>query len=502
MTRIMTNIAAINAQRNLEATSIKMGKTLEKLSSGYRINRAADDAAGLGISEKMRAQIRGNQQAQRNVQDGISMLQTGEGAMDEVHSMLQRIRELAVQAANGTYTDNGPERTSIGQEIVQLSAEIDRIANSTEFNGQKLLTGNLSVALGSGGLQNFGMIGGAASGTSTGANGFGAGVGVTVAAPATDFGSTPPGSYTLGINGANIELRSGTTVVASAPASTLNIPAGGNGALTFSNGLKLSISNTTAAAYTFTDLQTALTPPKTFVVAGNQVTNVDVASAVPQAYTFTAGAPGTLTLQGADGSAQTVTVPAYDANGTAVLQFSQLGISVTMTGAPNGPASDVITALTGTTVNATGSGAASVLQVGANTPDTLSLNFTNIQTTGLGGGGFTLGGASGLVAKGANGIVATIADAHNLMTAIDGAIQQLNVQRGTLGAAQNRLEHSMASLGVAVENLSASESRIRDADIASLSSEMVSNQILQQAGVSVLSQANQAPQAVLKLLQQ
>ena len=502
MTRIMTNIAAINAQRNLEATSIKMGKTLEKLSSGYRINRAADDAAGLGISEKMRAQIRGNQQAQRNVQDGISMLQTGEGAMDEVHSMLQRIRELAVQAANGTYTDNGPERTSIGQEIVQLSNEIDRIAHSTEFNGQKLLTGNLSVALGSGGLQNQSMIGGAASGAATGPNGFGTNIAVSVAAPATDFGSTPPGSYTLGINGANIELRQGTTVVATAPASTLNIAAAGTGTLSFSNGLKLSVTNNSAAPFTFTDLQTALATPQAFVVAGNQVTNVDVANAVPQSYSFTAGAPGTLTLQGADGSAQTVTVPPLDANGIAVLQFSQLGISVTMTGAPNGPASGVITALAGSSINATGSGASSVLQVGANTGDTLSLNFTNIQTTGLGGGGFTLGGPSGLVSKGPDGIVATIDDAHNLMTAIDGAIQQLNVQRGTLGAAQNRLEHSMASLGVAVENLSASESRIRDADIASLSSDMVSNQILQQAGVSVLSQANQAPQAVLKLLQQ
>lgn len=148
MTRIMTNIAAINAQRNLNNTALKMGKVLEQLSSGYRINRAADDAAGLGISEKMRAQINGNQQALRNVQDGISMLQTGEGAMDEVHSMLQRMRELAVQAANGTYADNGPERTSMGQEITQLASEIDRIANSTEFNGQKLLTGNLSVAVG------------------------------------------------------------------------------------------------------------------------------------------------------------------------------------------------------------------------------------------------------------------------------------------------------------------------------------------------------------------
>ena len=144
MTRIMTNISAINGQRNLAKTGLRMGKTLEKLASGYRINRAADDAAGLAISEKMRAQIRGNKQALRNAQDGISMLQTAEGAMDEVHSILQRMRELAVQAANGTYADNGPERTSIGEEIAQLRDEIDRISFSTEFNGQKVLTGALS----------------------------------------------------------------------------------------------------------------------------------------------------------------------------------------------------------------------------------------------------------------------------------------------------------------------------------------------------------------------
>jgi len=146
MTRIMTNVSAINGQRNLARTGLRMGKTLEKLASGYRINRAADDAAGLAISEKMRAQIRGNKQALRNAQDGISMLQTAEGAMDEVHAILQRMRELAVQAANGTYADNGPERTSIGEEIVQLRTEIDRIAFSTEFNGQKVLTGALSSA--------------------------------------------------------------------------------------------------------------------------------------------------------------------------------------------------------------------------------------------------------------------------------------------------------------------------------------------------------------------
>ena len=148
MSSIVTNVAALNGNRNLNITNMKMGKVLEKLSSGYRINRAADDAAGLGISEKMRAQIRGNSQAIRNAQDGISMIQTAEGAMDEIHSILQRMRELGVQAANDTY--DTAARTSIGTELVQLRSEIDRISNATNFNGQNLLTGALSGTLDAG----------------------------------------------------------------------------------------------------------------------------------------------------------------------------------------------------------------------------------------------------------------------------------------------------------------------------------------------------------------
>ncbi len=402
MTRIMTNVAAINAQRNLNNTAIKMGKVLEQLSSGYRINRAADDAAGLGISEKMRAQIRGNQQALRNVQDGISMLQTGEGAMDEVHSMLQRMRELAVQAANGTYADNGPERTSMGQEIVQLANEIDRISTSTEFNGQKLLTGALSTAVdATSGVQPFNTV--------------------------------------------------STGVIVSA----------------------IDVSNAQAG----------------------------------QVYTITnPGAPSNQLMLANGGITQTLTVPPIAAGQTATLNFNNLGVSITLTGgatAPGANANAIAAALAtaGNVTTAAGQSSAT-LQVGANTPDTLTLNFTNMSTPNLGGGGFLLGGATGLVTTlGATGIVGNIAAAHNLMTAVDGAIQQLSAQRGTLGAAQNRLEHTANSLGVAVENLSASESRIRDADIAQLSSDMVSNQILQQAGVSVLAQANQSPQAILKLLQ-
>ena len=396
--QIATNVAAINAQRNLANTGVKMGKVLEKLSSGYRINRAADDAAGLGISEKMRAQIRGSQQAVRNAQDGISMVQTAEGALDEVHSILQRMRELSVQAANGTYADLSPERTSIGQEINQLKQEIDRIAGATKFNGQNLLTGTLTGTLGG--------------------------------ATATD-------------------LIVGDQLTTGAVAA---------------------------------------------------VTAVDVSGSKAQTYTFSSAGAGILTLTGTDGSAQTLTgITDLAANETRTLAFSNLGVSVTVQANATGKTvANMITDLTAAaddTVVVTGSGAAS-LQVGANSGDSLSIAFVNMQTAQLGAGSNLFA----LITNDSN--VDTQAKASTLISELDGAISDVNSQRGTLGASQNRLESVIKSLSVSVENLSAAESRIRDADVAELSSQMVSQQILQQAGIAVLSQANQAPQAALTLLRQ
>jgi flagellin len=518
MTRIMTNISAINGQRNLEKTGLRMGKTLEKLASGYRINRAADDAAGLAISEKMRAQIRGNTQALRNSQDGISMLQTAEGAMDEVHTILQRMRELAVQAANGTYADNGPERTSIGEEIVQLRSEIDRIAVSTEFNGQKLLTGNLSNTLAGTSAANLVLndvlaqsVGGVSGSDLVPTDAVRAlvtipGGGITL--PAT----LPPGTYNFNMNGGAIELRQGTTVLATASAANFNLgvalPTGNTGSLTFSNGMAIQFANASGANYSFADIQTdlATTSNDTLVVDGAAVTAVQAANATPQTYTITSGAAGSLTMTGTDGSTQTLNgLTSLIANESRTLNFDQLGVQVTVAAGPGGMAiANLVTALT-TAGNASivvnPSGPQSTLQVGANVPDTLTLSFVNIMSDQLGSAAFKLGGPTGLVSTLGNQVVKSITDAHNLMSALDGAIQTMNSTRGTLGAAQNRLEHTINSLGVSVENLSAAESRIRDADIAALSSDLVSAQILQSAGVSVLSQANQTPQAILKLLQ-
>jgi flagellin len=395
MSSIVTNVSALNGQRNLNLTSMKMGKVLEKLSSGYRINRAADDAAGLGISEKMRAQIRGNTQAIRNSQDGISMIQTAEGAMDEVHGILQRMRELGVQAANDTY--DTAARTSIGTELVQLRSEIDRIANATQFNGQSLLTGSLT-----------GSLGGA-------------------------------------------------------------------------SGTDLIINEAVGAAV---------------------ATNIEVAGAKAGTYTFTSSGAGLITLTSGSGQAQQIAIGAIAALGTQVLDFNQLGVKITLNSTAGETAANLVTGLTAAandTIVVTGSGSAA-LQVGANTTayDTMNIAFNDVRATAATGLNLNTAGAVNWASSAT--IVASNTAAQAFINQIDGAITTLNTRRSDLGAAQNRLEHTVNSLGVSVENLTASESRIRDADVAALSTEMVSNQILQQAGTAVLSQANQSSQAVLSLL--
>ena len=509
MTRIMTNISAINGQRNLAKTGLRMGKTLEKLASGYRINRAADDAAGLAISEKMRAQIRGNKQALRNAQDGISMLQTAEGAMDEVHSILQRMRELAVQAANGTYADNGPERTSIGEEIAQLRNEIDRISFSTEFNGQKVLTGALSSLVG--GVAATSLVSG------KGINGALGGVSATdlvngdvltanvTATTVTVAPTSLAGTYTSTYNATTDQLTLAGPGGVTQSLTVAAFAGAGAQALNFTN-LGITINLTATAAETADNLGAALTAAAndTIVVNGTGVANILATTAKPQTYTFTTTGAN-LILTGSDGSTQTIAAPTLAANGIATLDFNQLGVQLTFTAGnlgrtPAQIAAD-LTSANNNTIVVNGSGNQSTLQVGANVPDTLALTFLSMQSDQLGSAAFLLGGPTGLISTLGTQAVKTITDAHNLMSALDGAIQTLNSTRGTLGAAQNRLEHTINSLGVSVENLSASESRIRDADIAELSSDMVSANILQSAGVSVLAQANQTPQAVLKLLQ-
>jgi flagellin len=391
---INTNVAALNAQRNLSTTNTKMGKTLEQLSSGLRINRAADDAAGLAISEKMRAQVRGLEQGQRNAQDGVSMLQTAEGALDEVHSILQRVRELSVQAGNSTLSSS--DRQAIGEEMVALRTEIDNIGTRTRFNGLSLLDGSLSVSL--------------------------------------DAGTSTADTVTATENGATVSVAS--IDVGNAEGGTT---------YTLSNSGAVLTATTTAGGFT---------------------------------------------------RAETFTVQDMGANGTQAVTFEELGVTLNLshdanagnvTGAAIATAFDTTTAVTTASTTAT-------FRVGSEVGDDISLSFDDMSTSALGNGSKL----DALIAN--NNAVSTSAEADTLLASVDAAIQQVSTFRAKLGARQNQLETAINSLGVSVENMSASESRIRDADIAKVSSEMVTRQIMQQAGVAVLSQANAAPQSVLRLL--
>ena len=388
---INTNVAALNAQRNLSVTGGKMSKALEQLSSGLRINRAADDAAGLAISEKMRAQIRGMQMGLRNAQDGVSMIQTAEGALNETHAILQRMRELTVQA--GSTILSSDDREAVGGELLTLRNELDNIATRSRFNGLNLLTGALSVATATTIVDSVGTAG--------------------EASIAIDVSKAEAGvSYAItNAAGASVTVTNGTTNVAQTiTAAAMGDTIGDTQVLNFDAlGVKLSMTQTVAGVLTGTELA------------------VDLA----------AGGPIVTTGQG----------------------------------------------------NAT-------FRVGSEVTDNVAVGFADLRSSALGGTGTTL---STLVTDNQGVATTTLADA--LLGALDTSISQVSTQRAKLGAAQNQMESAINSVGISIENLSASESRIRDADIAMVSSELVTRQIMQQAGVSVLARANAAPQAVLALLQ-
>ena len=391
---INTNVVAVNAQRNLGITGLKMSRALEKLSSGLRINRAADDAAGLSISEGLRTQIRGMRQASRNAQDAISMVQTAEGALNEVHGILQRMRELTVQAGNDTVSTN--DRTAIGEEMLTLKNEVDNIASRTKFNGLSLLTGALSTSQDATSTAEVGT-------ALTIAN-------ETAVISAVDVSSLKAGTtYTLAdVGGTNVSITDGTTTVNSA---ALDATIGADGSMTIS---------------------------------------------------VTGAIQATITVTGTTGA-------------TAAAVAGQLN--------------------TLTVVTAAGSGSAN-FRVGAATGDNIAVAFNDMQSGALGSGGAN--DIGDLVTD--NTSVDTVAEANTLLTAIDDAITDVSTQRAKLGASQNQVETAVASLGVGIENLTASESRIRDADIAEVSTELVTRQIMQQAGVAVLAQANTSAQSVLSLL--
>ena len=480
---INTNVMSLNAQRNLGKSQNALGKSMQRLSSGLRINSAKDDAAGLGISDRMTSQIRGLNQAARNANDGISLAQTAEGALQESTNLLQRMRELAVQSANDTNTS--ADRSSIQAEVSQLISELDRIANNTTFNNQNLLDGSLASAtfhVGANANQTISLSIDDARANALGANATLTSTGASLSSAEDAGGLTSP-SGVLEINGTSITTTTDGVSSTDNAASAKAVAAGINNVS--------STTGVTATANATTSNLGAVTAAGSGIASGELVIN-DV--------NITLGA----VLSGDSDGALTDAINAVS---------NQTGV----TAALNSSSELVLTAADGRNieVQTDATNAVDILDnfdISATAKDyvvvgtvTLDSDSAIVVDTGiaLATHGMTISaGTTSLTTTNSmtNVDVSTQSGANSAITNIDRAIGQIDTSRGELGAVQNRFESTIANLQNVAENLSAARSRILDADIAQETSAMTKNNILQQAGVSILAQANQAPQLALSLL--
>lgn len=451
---INTNIASLNAQRNLNTSQGDLNTSLQRLSSGLRINSAKDDAAGLAISERFTAQIRGLDQAGRNANDGISLAQTAEGALAEVTSNLQRIRELSVQSANAT--NSSSDRAALQSEVTQLVAEIDRVAGQTNFNGVKLLDGGFSAQVFQVGA-NAGETITVSSIASARTSALGERTEATVVGAADTGGGAVAG---LTINGATI----GSTA----------------GGLSLSQAINNSAAGVTATVGTTTVAGAAMTP---------------------------AALTGTITINGTTTASITTTTDAAISRGLVTDAINSISAATGVTATNDGTSialtaadgRDVTTSFTTLTSAATGVGAAGTTSS--------AVTLTSDSEIIVGGTVANSGLLAATTAAAQTGTaislidISTAAGASTAIESIDGALSTINSSRADLGAIQNRFESVVTSLQTTSENLSASRSRIMDTDFAAETANLTKAQILQQAGTAMLSQANSAPQNVLALLQ-
>lgn len=495
--RINHNIAALNTHRQLNSASNAQSKSMEKLSSGLRINRAGDDAAGLAISEKMRGQIRGLDQAAKNSQDGISMIQTAEGALNETHDILQRMRELAVQAGNDTNTES--DRGEIQKEVNQLTSEINRIGNTTEFNTKKLLNGGKEDV--------------AVTQTKVGKEGAAA---VTAVQGEYTLDLTNMTAGSVKIDGKTINFTTDLAGTEDAIKADTDLAAkytfSGTGA-TFKFTQKVGndtglVADTTAATGATTATVTEAKAGKTgsaavTAEAGTSEFKLDTTKLVDGQKLaigdeeFTFKKDGTGDFKDLD-SLKT----AIDGKGNYTATVADGKVTLTQAaGKESADAAPKVSVKTGDNFTAS-------LQIGANQSQSMEININDMRASALGitgtGDGFTstkdvsngtdsTGTESGLD-------VSSAANAAKAITTIQSAIDTVSAERSKLGANQNRLEHTINNLNTSSENLTAAESRIRDVDMAKEMMNQTKNSILSQAAQAMLAQANQQPQGVLQLL--
>lgn len=533
---INTNVPSLNAQRNLGTAQNSLTTSLQRLSSGLRINSAKDDAAGLAISERFTAQIRGQDQARRNANDGVSLAQTGEGALEQMGNILQRVRELSVQSGNAT--NSSSDRAALNAEVTQLTSELDRFARTTEFNGQRLFDGSFGASV-----------------FQVGAN-----ANQTITATTSNFRTSQYGSYQIG-NGngtgtlATSNFVTGSTVAAGATgtvnASSAAVTASGNFSL---NGTIITTELTDQAKDIATKINaanagvSATARTETTLQLGSGTYDLTVAS---KSNTFESVAFN-VTDANNDGSVDsedyTQAVNAFNAKSSKtgvtaqVVEFkdsssvSYAGIKLVAEDGSNIALSSNGTNASGLggdvtqwnfdTTNSTGNtqylASASVMSAGSGSATfagQVVLNSSNSFSFAATTAGF----ASGVFSVPVNGAtvtttfasgasysadlktvdkldISTVEGATQALRIVDDALARVNDQRSNFGALQSRFEATITNLQTTSENMSAARSRIRDADFATETANLTRAQILQQAGTAMLSQANSLPNQVLSLL--
>ena len=451
---VQHNMQAANANRMLNVTTSAQSKSTEKLSSGYRINRAADDAAGLTISEKMRKQIKGLDRASTNAQDGVSAVQTAEGALTEVHSMLQRMNELATQSANGT--NSSTDRQAIQDEIDQLSTEIDRVSETTKFNETYLLKGQDGTTDKYMKAHDAGFAGTLADGDKTATFSMKIKAGESLKIGGTDYDVYADGSGVSDLQKSVKALTANQTVEIDGTTYTV-VDAGGVNET--QNKLEAATIAAKIKAGTSVNLTPADATKKVTAVDTTKTSSISVKEAVDKVKEQLKAAND---IGAVDGKS-TVTAGTAEADGTVKFEIQKGHATVADTLSFN-------------------------LHVGADADSTnkITVDIDAMSSAGLG-------------IKGIN--VSTEQSATYSIDAIADAISQVSSQRSSLGAVQNRLEHTINNLDNVVENTTSAESRIRDTDMAKEMVNYSKNNILAQAGQSMLAQANQSNQGVLSLLQ-
>lgn len=502
---INSNVPSLNAQRNLNTSQMTLSTSLQRLSSGLRINSAKDDAAGLSISERMTAQIRGLNQAVRNANDGVSLAQTAEGSLNGMSDILQRIRELAVQSANET--NSASDRAALQGEVSNLTAELDRLSVTTQFNGRNLLDGTFTYAqfqVGSNANQTITATSSNFRTSSYGSFRMGS------LAQGDDTNNISRGDLVKGGTETNVATTNGTATRLTGTTFTVNGSLG-SAAVTYAAGAS---AKTVAASINAKVAQTGVTASALTEVQMQNFTassaySLTVTSDNSTAITVSFSTGATINTDGLssavnafnDVASKTGVSARIDDSGTTIVLTNSSGNNITLANGASSTSFDVAS-FTGASIgaatqtNTVAASGTSVIEGEIILDSDRSFSVSNATA------GDWFGAATGASqSQTINGADVSSKDAANRTIAmVDGALQNVSAQRARYGALQSRFENAISNLSTTAENLSGARSRIRDADFAQETANLTRAQILQQAGVAMLAQANALPNQVLTLL--